>query len=421
MPDQTIKCPKCGAEIPLTEALTGQIEQSIRSKYEVEASRKALELEKERQALNQQAKELEAKRQAIEEQVAEQVKVERKKIAEQERAKILAEQSEQTKALEQELEEKGKKLQEMQRQEVELRRKQREIEQKQQELELENQRKLDAERKTIAEEASKRAAEESLLKLREKDDQIESMKRQIDELKRKSDVGSQERQGEALEGQLLDILQQTFPFDKFEEIKRGIKDADILQKVRNQTGRECGSILWESKNTKEFSNKWIEKLKTDQQEACADIAVIMSIALPKEIKNFGPYGNIWITDYPSAIGLAAALRETLIRVTRERAVVQHQDSMKDVIYNYITGSEFTMRVRRVAESYIQMQRDLEAERRAMNTVWKKREKQILVVLDNLSGMRGEIEGIVGGQKALPGLETFSLEAIETEENKEEVE
>ncbi|MCX5638692.1 MAG: DUF2130 domain-containing protein [Planctomycetota bacterium] len=177
--------------------------------------------------------------------------------------------------------------------------------------------------------------------------------------------------------------------------------------------------MWESKNTKDFSNKWIEKIKADQQEASADMAVIMSIALPKGIDNFGSYEGIWVTDYKSAIGLCTAFRETLIRVERERIVTQHQDSMKDVLYKYVTGQEFAMRVKRIAETYVIMQRDLETEKRAMNRIWSRREKHIAIVLDNLSGMRGEIEGVVGGQKVLPAIETLSLEGIVEEDESEQ--
>ena len=416
MSDQTIKCPKCGTQIPLTEALTGQIEQSIKLTYEAEAEEKARELDTEKKVLKQKARELEAKGQAIDEQVAEQVKAERKKIAETERKKILTEQSEQTKALEGELEEKNQKLKEFQQQELELRKRQRQLQEEREAFELEAARKLDEERKKIADEVSKKAAEENLLKMREKDDQLAAMKKQIDELKRKSEVGSQEAQGEAMENVLQDVLQQTFPYDQFEEIKKGARGADILQKVFNN-GKECGVILWESKNTKDFQKGWIQKLKKDQQEAKADIAVLMSMVLPKEIDNFGGYEDIWVTDYKSAIGLATVLRQTLVSVARERIRRKHQDSMKDVIYDYVTGSEFAIRLRQIAAAYIEMQKDLDTEKRSMNRIWTKREKQITLVLENLGGMRGEIEGIVGGQKLLPEVENLSLESI-VEENKD---
>lgn len=415
MPEQTIKCPKCGTLIPLTEALTGQIEQSIKLRYEAEAAGKAKELEDAKAILARKAKELEAKGEAIDAQVADKVKAERKGIAEAERKKVIAEQSEQTKALEEELAEQNKKLTGMQKQEIDLRKKQREMEQKQQELELENQRKLDEERKKIAEDASRKAVEEQQLKMREKDDQLAVMKKQIDELKRKSEVGSQEAQGEALEQELQEYLERTFPYDRFEEVKKGARGADILQVVHSSAGKECGKILWESKNTKEFQKDWPEKLKKDQQEAGADIAVIMSVALPKGIDGFGQYGGVWVTDYKLSIGLATALRLHLVDVARQKLVTAGQNSVKDILYQYITGQEFTMSIRAVVEAFQRMNRELAKEKNAMDRIWKRREKQISVVIENVAGIYGSVEGLVGGQRALPEMGMLSLESIAEEE------
>ena len=415
MPDQTIKCPKCGAEIELNQALTGQIEQSIKLRYEAEAAEKTKELDKEKMILKQKAKELEAKGQAIDEQVAEQLKTERKEIAEAERKKIIAEQSEQTKALEEELEEKRKQLSEANKQELELRKQQQKLKEEKEAFELTVQRKLDEERKTIAEQAGKKAADEQQLKMREKDDQLAAMKKQIDELKRKAEVGSQEAQGEALEKELQEYLERTFPYDRFQEVKKGTRGAGILQIVHNQTGKECGKILWESKNTKDFQKTWTDKLKKDQQQANADIAVIMSVALPAGIDSFDIYDGVWVTDYKSVKGLATALRQGLIEVARQKLITTGQDSIKDVLYQYITGQEFIMRIRAVVEAFQRMNDELAKEKRAMTRIWSSREKQITAVIENVAGIHGSIEGPVGAQKALPEVGHLSLEAIADEE------
>ena len=239
--------------------------------------------------------------------------------------------------------------------------------------------------------------------MREKDDQLASMKKQIDELKRKAEVGSQEAQGEALEEELKEYLERTFPYDKFEEVKKGAKGADVLQIVRNPSGKECGKILWESKNTKDFQKTWTSKLRSDQQDANADIAVIMSVALPSEIKSFGMYDSIWVTDYKSVKGIATALRQGLIEATRQKAITLGRDSIKDVVYNYVTSKEFSLHIKAVVNAYKQMQQDLEAEKRSMT------------ILDNVTGMYGSIEGIVGNQKALPEIESLSLETIADED------
>jgi hypothetical protein len=360
--ENNIKCPKCGAQIPLTEALTGQIEQVIKAKYETESAQKDKDYQAKLRVLQQQAKELEAKGRAIDEQVAEKLNTERKKIAEQEKGKILAEQAQQTKALEQELDDKKRQLSEAVRKELELRRERQKLEEEKQAMELTVQRKLDAERKEIEQKARQKALDEQALRNREKDDKIEAMTRQINDLQRKAEQGSQEAQGEALEGALQEALMQAFPFDVFSEVKKGQRGADILQTVRNPSGKECGKIVWEAKYTKAYANGWIGKLKSDQQEAKAEIAVLATMALPKEIKNFGVLDGVWITDYASAPGLASALRIGLINAMKERTLSANQDTMKDVIYRYVTGQEFAMQIRAVADALGHVKEELEREK-----------------------------------------------------------
>jgi len=378
-----IKCPKCGAEFEITEALRAE-----------------LDVEQE-QALAQQAREFEARQQVL-------LKVERKKITEQ----VKSEQSEQTEILEAELKEKRQLLSEAGKNELELRKQQRKLEDEKATFELTVQRKMDEERNTIREKASKQAVEEQQLKMREKDDQLESLTSQIAELKRRAEVGSQQAAGEALEESLQDILQQTFSFDQFEEVGKGQRGADILQRVRSSAGKLCGSILWEAKHTSAFNKAWLPKLRKDQQAAKAEIAAIVSVSLPKDFGSFGRQDGIWISDFKSAIGLATALRELLIQVTRQKLVSAGQDSMKDLIYEYVTGQEFAMHIKEIVSAFAVMQEELEKEKRAITLIWKKREKQISSVLTNVAGMKGSIEGLA--QKTLPEADALSLETIADE-------
>ncbi len=440
MTNQNIKCPNCGTEIELTEALTGQIERDIRLKYQAEAlekekevrvkldeiGRKAKVLEQEKLGIDEQVtqrvsaeklklfelkKSLEGQRLAIDEKVADTLKAERKGIAEVERKKALAEQAEANKALQDELAEKAGKLAEANKKELELLKRQRELAEKAENIELEIERKMAVERKKIAAEAADKASAEQLLKMREKDDLIKAMQDQVENLKRRAELGSQEAQGEALEVELKELLEREFPFDRIEEVKKGARGADVVQVVHNSSGKECGKILWESKNTKEFQKLWIEKLKKDQQQAQAEIAVLMSVALPGDVKSFGLYEDIWVCDYKSAAGLACALRQGVIEANRQKAITAGRDSIKDVIYNYVTSREFALHISSVVDSYKQMQEDLESEKRAMGRIWKKREKQIVTVLDNVSGLYGSIEGIVGSQKTLGAIDGMELGAI----------
>ncbi len=394
MSDPTITCPECSAIIPLTEALAGQIDEQVKVKTK--------ELDRQSKHLDDRAKELETEREKIAEEVQYELQIEKNKIEDAAVEKALAEESKKTKALKDELKA-SKQKESKYLDDVEA------LEQAQEDMELNVKRQISEARKAIIADATEKASEENLLKLREKDEQLDSMKSTIETLKRKAELGSQETQGEALEKQLQEILQQTFKFDKFSDVKKGLKGADIIQTVFNSSGKDCGTILWETKNTKTFMGDWVEKLKKDQQAANADIAVLMTVTLPREIKNFGMYKGIWVTTYNSALGLATALRNGLLDVAKQKIVSAGNTSTKTLIYDYVTGKEFAMTIKVVASAFIKMQEELEAERRAITRIWKKREKQLVTVVENLSGMRGSIEGI--SQKALPDVDVMSLEEI----------
>jgi len=419
MVDQTITCPNCKYEIPLTEALTEQIRQRMQAEVDQKAKEQQDLVRRKEESLDARAKQLDQQEKSIEVVLEQRLKQESERISKEAREKVSEEFALKLNTAKEELEEKREQVRNLQKQELELRKAKQVLEEEKESLDLEVQRRVDEERKKIQELAFNQAAEQQKLRLREKDDLILKLKEQLEESQRRIEQGSQERQGEVLEEELAESLQRFFSFDVIEEIQKGARGADVLQKVRNSVGKECGSILWESKNAKDFKKSWIEKLRKDQQDAKADIAVLMSVAVPPGVRGFDFLDEIWVSDFASAMSLCVALRQTLIRVERERIVAQHQDSLKDIIYQYITGQEFANRVKMIVSAYKQMQADLESEKRSYQRIWKKREKQIATVLDNITEMYGEIEGSLGGQKLLPAMDTLSLESIAEEDDRSE--
>jgi hypothetical protein len=393
------------------------LEEELKEKREklAQAELKELDLLRQQRELNEakEALALEMARKLSEER--ELLRTEGAKAAEEANAQKTLE-------LENELNEKRLKLKEAQEKELALLRQQKILEDREQALQLEVERTLAVERKKIQEDAVSKVQEDNARKMRVKDDLIEAMKRQVAEVQRRAEVGSQEAQGEALEGQLSGLLSGAFLFDTFEDVKKGARGADIVHKVRNSAGMICGTILWESKNTKQFQKTWIAKLKQDQQDARADVAVLMSTALPEGIKDFAYLEDegVWVTNYASVLGVCAALRQILIQVNRERIVAKHRDTLKDLVYDYVTGQEFARRVKAVADSYTQMQSDLEAEKLSMIRIWKKREKQISVVLNSVAEIHGELAGLVGTAGTLPTIAPLFLENIAPEDEGEEM-
>lgn len=411
MNDQVIICPYCKKEIPLTEAISHQIREQLRKEFEIEFKKKG-------QVLAQREEMLSQKEKSLEEENIEKLKLEMARLEKEAKEKAEQTVSIELKDLQAEVAEKEQKLLDAQSKELELRKQRRDLEEKYKNIELETARKLDEERERMREEISKSVAEDHRLKDMEKDKKMNDMLRQIEELKRKAELGSQQLQGEVLEIELEEILKANFPFDQIEPVSKGKRGADILQKVHNQSGQYCGTVVWELKRTKGWSDGWIEKLKEDQREVKAEIAVLVTTALPKEVNSFGYINGVWVTNPTLAVCLAIALRMNLIQVANAKMAAVGKGVKMEVLYNYLSGKEFGQRVEAIVEAFISMRNDLEQEKRAVNKIWSKREKQIERVIHNISGMYGEMQAIVGA--SLPEIKSLELKSLIDEVDSEEL-
>jgi hypothetical protein len=258
------------------------------------------------------------------------------------------------------------------------------------------------------------AAEETRLKDAQKDKQLEDLKRQIEDLKKKSDLGSQQLQGEAFEIDVEMKLRNYFRYDDIEPVPTGTRGADILQIIHNRQGQKCGSILWEIKETKNWNNSWIPKLKDDQRTSNANIAIILSSVLPKEISHIGIVEGIWICNYNSFIGLAAALRHGIIEISRVQNSMIGIDGKVKELYDYFSGSEFRLKMEAIIETFTTMKEELDSEKRAITSIWAKREKQINRIMTSTSSLYGDMKEIIG--KTLLPIEQLELLSLEEPDN-----
>jgi hypothetical protein len=381
MADQSITCPKCGAKIEINAAITHQIEEKLQAQFDGQAKQREADFKKTLAAKDKEAEEKIAEaREKLEaqakKQAAETVAVELRDLKSQ-----VAEQSDQ--------------LKKAQDKEIEFRKNLRELERREQNLKLEVERTLDAEREKIRKETVAKTDEDHRLKDREKDKKLEEMKEQIEDLKRKAEQGSQQAQGEVLELELEEALRGMFRYDEVEPVAKGKKGGDVVQTVKTNTGQSCGIILWESKRTKNWADGWVPKLKDDLRAAKADMAVIVTEMLPAGVKHIGQVDGVWVVDFASVAGLALALRQNLIEIAQARSALVGQKGKMEHLYNYLSGPEFRRRVEGIVEAFVNMKTDLDAERRAMEKNWAKREKQIERMMHNTAGMYGDMEGIIG--------------------------
>lgn len=400
-----ISCPNCGHAFELSDALTGRIREHLRGELLQEVARREAELKKRSDSLKELEARVSKSREAIDEEIEARLK-ERLSEAEKKAAKKLEGQyAGQLKELQSALEEKDASIKTFRDQELELRKRQQKLEEEKESLALEVARRLDEEREKIREEASKKVSEEHRLKDLEKDKVINDLRVSLEVMKRKAEQGSMETQGEVLEQDFEAQLRGFFVHDDIQPVPKGIKGADLIQTVRTPIGSDCGILLWETKNTRAWSNNWIPKLKDDMIEIRASIAILVSVVLPAGVNRFGLVDGVWVSDPLCAIPLAAALREQLVAVSRERAASAGKSEKMEALYQYLAGTEFKQKIEGIVEAFGSMQDQLNRERRAMEKHWKQREKEIRRVIKNTAGLYGDMQGIIGGQiPAIPALE-----------------
>jgi len=358
----TIKCKHCGKEIEISEALQHKIQEEAllaeKSKHKQELLKVRQETEK--QALAKLTKDFKQRLQELKKE---------KQEEEQRSLKLL------------------KQLENLTDEIRKLRR-------KDEERELEMKKRLAKEEEGIVEKTRKKAFEEHNLKDKEKDKKMADLLKQIEQWKAKAQQGSQQTQGEVLEIELEEELKKEFPDDEIKEVKKGQRGADVIQNVIDKKGRQCGTILWELKNAK-WQESWIKKLREDQRQAKAPLGVLVASKPPKEIGLFKYYKNVWVTTRKAMINLASALRFDLIHINHQKLLNVGKNEKMEVLYQYLTGTEFKHRIESIAEAFTNLQQDIEKEKRWFNTKWARQEKELRKIVDSTHGMYGELQAVTG--------------------------
>ena len=417
MADPTITCPQCHSDIPLTESLAAPLIRATQQKYERSIAEKDREIAGREAALRAQHAALEQDKAALDATVAEKLATERNRIAQEEAAKAnrlaaadLDAKASELAELQALLKQRDEKLAEAQKAQADVMRRQRELDDARREMELTIERQVQAGLAAVREKAKQEAEDGLRRRVIEKEEQIASMQRQIDELKRKAEQGSQQLQGEAQELQLESLLRTKFPRDLIEPVPKGEFGGDVLQRVMGPLDQACGTMLWEAKQTRNWSDGWLAKLRDDQRKAKAEIALIVSTALPRGVHTFDQIDGVWVTDARCAVPVAIALRQSLIELAAARQASAGQQSKMELVYQYLTGPRFRQRLEAIVDKFSDMQSDLDKERRTMTRLWAKREQQIRGVIESTAGMYGDLQGIAG--KALEEIEGIDLPLIE---------
>lgn len=386
-----ITCPNCGKRVEISQAIKHQIQESILAKAE-----------------NKHKEELEKLRIEVEEKAERRIK-EELELKFKDSQNELQESKEQSRDLREQLLGITKQL--------------RLLKQKDDERDLEMQKKLSLEREKIQEQVVKIEKEKSSLEVAEIKKQLEDTKKALEDAQRKAAQKSQQLQGEILELELERILHDAFPHDNVESVAKGISGADVLQIVKSPKGFVCGSILWESKRTKEWSDKWLVKLKEDLRNQKANIPIIVSMVLPKEAKDgFGIKEGVCICSPQLILPIATVMRKNLLDVGYQKAVSANREEKKDLLFNYVTDSEFQQQVERIIEAYNEGKNQISKERMAFEKSWKQREVQLERIILSTANIVGSMQGRIGASMPqIKGLDLLPEDQLTLEDGKKDKE
>ena len=394
-----IKCPNCGASIDVQDILVHQLEEEIKQKYQAQIAEEKKKYEAEQEKLKQEKLAFEEKKkqenELFQDRFDKKLKEEKSLMEEKLKAKLTEEQSEQFAALQKELNEKSEQVKELNRSKAEIEKLKREKGELKEAAEAEAQKKLNELLQTEKEKIRKVEEDKNELKFKELQKQLEDQKKLTEEMKRKQEQGSMQMQGEVQELAIEEWLAMQFPLDTIEEIKKGARGGDCIQIVNTRTEQNCGKIYYESKRTKDFQPSWIEKFKTDIRDKGANIGVLVTEVMPSDMDRMGLKDGIWICNYAEFKGLCNVLRESIVQINLAVSSQENKGDKMHMLYDYLTSNQFRMQIEAIVEGFTSMKTALDSEKRAMQRIWKEREKQIDKVTANTIDMHASIKGIAG--------------------------
>ena len=404
-----ITCPNCSHVFEPNDVEREQIKKELNEQTKIWMQKKEEDF-KQREA--NMLKQLEIRDEENRKQMDEEKKKLQEQVSQNVRKQLTADYELQMKMMQETMDDTKTKLEQSRQKELEFLRKEQDIINKEKELELKLQQMLLEERNKLTEQIRQQELEKNKLKEQEQEmaknelkKQLEDQKKLIEEMKRKAEQGSMQLQGEVQELALEELLRNSFPFDIVSEVGKGKRGADCILTVRNNYGQECGTIIFESKRTKEFGKDWIEKLKADARSNNADLSVIVTSVMPDDMKTFGAKDGVWICTFSEVAAFVAVLRESIIKLYIASKSNDNKGNKMHMLYDYLTSHEFSEQWQAIREGFLSMKNSIQKERDAMERLWKAREKQLEKVLLNAAHIRGSIEGISGMEQVDLNLES----------------
>ncbi len=417
----TIICPNCSHQIDVNEVLYHQLSDHIKKEYNDRLKSEKNKIKEESQVLQRMKQEIEQQQEDYQQKLTSEInhgiKQQKKKLELEIKQQAKTEQQDRIKVLQDELVEKSNQVRELNKSKAIIEKLKHEKDELKEKIELEAQIEMNTQLNREKEKIQKNEAEKIELQLSKRDQVIKQLTKQLQDAHRKAEQGSSQLHGEVQELAIEEWLSKKFPLDTIQEIKKGERGADCMQIIHTRGQQNCGTIYYESKRAKNFQPSWIEKFKADIREKNADIGILVTDAMPADMKQLGMKDGVWICSFDEFKGLSTVLRDSVIKLSQAIVSQENRGDKMSMLYDYLTGNEFHLQVEAIVEGFTQMKSDLESEKRSMTSIWKKREKQIEKVLLNTNYMYSSIKGIAGN--AIQSVSLLELSPADTEEQSEE--
>ena len=397
MEPTTIKCPNCGTEINVSDVLFHQVQEQLKKEYDAKAAAKDQEYQAKEMKLQQAQNSLIKAQEAMQEQVDTTVNArlseQKSKLEASLRAQIDMDKNEQVKALENELNQKSEQVKEFNKTKALVSQLQREKDELKEFIEAESELKFNAMLVQEKEKIRATESEKNKLDVQKRDKLIDDLTKRLEDAQKRLEQGSNKLQGEVKEIELRDYLKQAFPIDAIDDVKNGVRGADVIQVVKNNIGLPIGTILYERKQTLNFSEGWISKLNDDGRTSKVDVCVLVTRAMPKDNNETHLRDGVWVCTFDDLPLLTILLRDGLTKQSAALVVQENKGDKMTMLYDYLLSNDFKNHILGILDAFKKMDKAVRKEKEDMVKRLAEREAHIWQAKNSILSFWGRVDGI----------------------------
>jgi len=225
-------------------------------------------------------------------------------------------------------------------------------------------------------------------------DENQKLSTRVNELQRALDKKTNEELGEGAEVDLYEALKTEFPDDQIERIGRGEPGADIRHLIRHN-GRDCGLIIYDSKNHKQFRDEHVAKLARDQLAARAEHAILSTHRFPRGARQLHVRDGVLLANPARVVTVVSMIRQHMLQTHTLRISNAEREEKTAKLYAFITSERCTQLLGRIDTQTDELLEHLVTEKKWQEKSWKKRGEAYCSIQKAKADLATEIGCIIG--------------------------